>query len=550
MKSIIEARASRRQFLGGALAFGASSVLTACGVGTTSGGNSGSKAAPEIITAWPADVTTLDPVLGASSQDWELAFNIYERLVSPKFKSDGNGALVWDGLELQPQLADFTLDKDTATFKIRQGAKFYPTGNPVTADDVIFTIQRIFDLGMMSSNVSGIQKMEQIKKVDDRTITINMLGYNGQPITADLFTIAIFREPEYGIVDSVEVKKHVTSSDPTGTNWLKINPAGSGPYYIKSRTPGQSIELEAVPNYPAAPAYKQAIIQIIGSGSVLSLVKGGSVNLAVYGLTQNDVSSLSGDKSVSVIYAKAPEFTLLELGTNGGPFADKTVRQAVGYTVPYDEIISSIYDGHAVKMESYVTTDAAGYTPAWSKYTTDISKAKELMSQAGNPNVSVPLHFVNSDPTMQDIATLIKSNASQAGIEFVLTPQTPAAFQALITNRATKGQGSPDALLINWGSWIDDAALPVGYYSTKGGVNNYPMWSTPQLDQISSDETFAAPGAARDAAYKRAQEIAADGAALFPITQADRIAVLGSGMTDVSFAPEMALRYWTIKPSA
>jgi peptide/nickel transport system substrate-binding protein len=551
MKSVVGAKVSRRQFLGGAISLGVASALTACGVDTANGGgSSSSKAVDQIITAWPADITTLDPVLGVSSPDWEVAFNIYERLVSPKFIADGSGALVWDGLELQPQLADFTLDKDTATFKIRQGAKFYPTGNPVTADDVIFTIQRIFDLGAMTGNVSGIQKMEQIKKVDDQTITINMLGFDGEPITADLFTIAIFREPEYGIVDSAELKKHVTSSDPTGSNWLKSNPAGSGPYYVKSRTPGQSIQLEAVPGYSPAPAYTSAIIQIIGGGSVLSLLKGGSVNLAVYGLTQNDVNSLSGDKSVSVIYAKAPEFTLLELGTNGGPFADQTVRQAVGYTLPYDEIINEVYYGHAAKMQSYVTTDAAGYTPAWSKYTTDISKAKALMSQAGNPKVQVPLHFINSDPQMQDVATLIKSSASQAGIEFVLTPELPAAFQALITNRATKGEGSPDALLIKWGSWIDDAALPVLYYSTEGGdgVNNYPMWSTPQLDKISNDETFAAPSAARDAAYMQAQEIAADGAALFPITQASRVAVLGSDMTDVAFAPEMALRYWTIQP--
>ena len=65
---------------------------------------------------------------------------------------------------------------------------------------------------------------------------------------------------------------------------------------------------------------------------------------------------------MSVVYAKAPEFTLLELGTNAGPFANEAVRQAVGYTLPYNEIITSVYDGHAAKMESYVTTDAAGYT--------------------------------------------------------------------------------------------------------------------------------------------------------------------------------------------
>ncbi len=366
MKPIVEAAASRRQFLGGALALGTASVLTACGVDTKSssaGSGSSAAATQQVITAWPADVTTLDPVLGASSQDWEMAFNIYERLVSPKFTANGNGALVWDGLQLQPQLADFTLEKDTATFKIRSGAKFYPSGNPVTADDVIFTIQRLFALGMMTSNVSGIQKLEQVKKVDDQTVSINMLGFDGKPITADLFSIAIFREPEYGIIDSVEVKKHITKSDPTASDWLKNNPAGSGPYYIKNRTPGQSIQLAAVPGYSPAPAYKSATIQIIGSGSVLSLLKGGSVNLAVYGLTQNDVNSLSGDKSVSVVYAKAPEFTLLELGTNAGPFANQAVRQAVGYTLPYNEIITSVYDGHAAKMESYVTTDAAGYTP-------------------------------------------------------------------------------------------------------------------------------------------------------------------------------------------
>jgi peptide/nickel transport system substrate-binding protein len=554
MNSVFDVRASRRQVIGGFLALGTVSALAACAGETSAGsgasGAGGGDAATKIVTAWPADFTTLDPVTAAGPQDWEMNFNVYERLVQPKFTSDGKGAVVWSGVDLQPQLAAFTLKGDTVTFTIRDGAKFYPSGNPVTTDDVLFTIKRLFDLGQWSTNVSGIQSMDQITKVDDRTLSMKMTDFDGKPITASLFDIQVFREPQFGIVDSVELKKHVTSADPTGTEWLKGNVIGSGPYYIKNRTPGQSIELAVVPGYPTPPAYKSVTIQITGGGSVLSLLKGGSVNLAVYGLTQNDVDSLASDKDAQVLYAKAPEFTLLELGSNAGPFKDQKVRQAVGYAIPYDEIVKSVYGGHAERQSSYVTKDAAGYKPSWEMYTTDIAKAKSLLAEAGNPKVSVPLHFLNSDPQLQDLATLIKSSAAAAGIEFVLTPETPAAFSALINNRAGKGEGSPDALLTKWGAWIVDASLPIKYYSTSNGVNNYPMWSDPRIDQIVKKNLFAEPGAARDTAFGQAQDIAAEGAAMFPIAQASRLVVLRKGMTAVSFSPEMGTRYWTISTSS
>ncbi|MGC5249516.1 ABC transporter substrate-binding protein [Gordonia sp. DT219] len=548
MRSIGELGASRRQFLAGTLGLGATAVLAACGAGGGSG--SGGVGAKKLVTAWPADVTTLDPAVAASSQDWEIAFNVYERLVSPKWITGKDGTLTWDGLKIEPQLAEFTMEKDTTTFTIREGAKFHPTGNPVTADDVVYTLERTFALGRSGPlNGAGIQSMDQVSKVDERTVKINFLDYDGKPINANLYLLAVFREPPMGILDSVEVKKHVTPSDKTGSEWLKNNVAGSGPYFIEHRTPGSEIQLSAVPGYAPKPAYYGATIQVIGTGSVLSLLKGGSINFAVYGLTPSDVESVSSSPNLSVIYAKAPEFTLLELGTNGGPFADQAVRQAVGYTLPYDDIINSVYKGKATRIDSYVIEGANGYTPAWAKYQTDIGKATDLMRQAGNPKVTVPLHFLNSDPQMQDTAILIKSNAAKAGIEFVLSPKTPAAFQDLITQRATRGQGSPDALLIKWGSWIDDPATPVGYYTTTGGTNQYSMWTNPEVDKISKEQTFADLTPERAAAYKRAQEIVADAAPLFPIVQAQRPGVLAKGITGMSFSPEMALRYWTLKPA-
>jgi peptide/nickel transport system substrate-binding protein len=546
----IEFIPSRRQVLAGGAGLSMLALLTACGAqGSSSAGGSGST--DQLIVAWPIDADSLDPQNSSYSfEDWDLCCNLYETLVSPKFVPNGDGVMVWDGLDLEPELASsYTTNGDTATFHLDKTRKFYPTGNPVTADDVVYSMQRLFALQQQSSlNTAGIFSTDQIKKIDDHTVEMKFTDPDGKPIEVNGFQLAVFRWPNVPVLDSVEVKKHVTSSDPTGTNWLKTNTAGTGPYYVKSRTIGQQIELAAVPGNPRNPAYKNITITV--AGNVLSLLKGGSANLAVYGLTQEDVDSLASDSALQALYSKAPEFFMLQMGTDaGGPFSNELVRQAVAYTIPYDQIITSLFAGKTTKDLSVVTTGANGYYPAWAKYTTNIDKAKELMSQAGNPKVSAPLHFLNSDPTIESMAILIQSSAAQAGIEFVLNPMTPAAETALTTARAMTGKGSPDALLYKWGVWMDDPSITIGYFFTKGGVANYPLWSDPRVDAI-SNEWFGKPASAqRAAAYEEAQQIIANAAPIIPIVHADRVIVTAKGMTGATISPEMCMRYWPLKPA-
>jgi peptide/nickel transport system substrate-binding protein len=546
----VEFTPNRRQVLAGGAGLSLLALLDACSGSSSKGGSSGST--DQLIIAWPSDADSLDPQNSSYSfEDWDLCCNLYETLVSPKFVSNGAGVMVWDGLELSPELADsYTTTGDTATFNLSKTRKFYPSGNPLTADDVIFSMQRQFDLKKESSlTTGGILSMDQIKKVDDHTVKMNFTDDSGKPIEVNGFQLAIFRWPNMPILDSVEVKKHVTTSDPTGTNWLKNNAAGTGPYYVKSRTIGQQLELAAVPVHPRNPAYKKVTIQVVGNGSVLSLLKGGSVNLAVYGLTQTDADSLANDQALQVHYSKAPEFFMLQMGTDdGGPFSNKLVRQALAYAIPYDQIIKSLFSGKVTKALSMVTEGANGYDPAWEKYTTDLAKAKDLMSQAGNPKVSSPLLFVNNDPTLQSMAILIKASAAQIGVDFVLTPQTPAAQTALSTARATTGKGAPAAMLYKWGVWMDDPSITIGYFFTKGGYSNYPLWDNPRVDAISKKWFGTPPSAVRAADYKEAQQIIADAVPIIPIVHANRVVVTAKGMTGVTISPEMCVRYWPLKP--
>lgn len=545
----VEFTPSRRQLLAGGAGLSMMALLSACGVHSSSDGSSGSVA--ELIVAWPSDADSLDPQnSNYSFEDWDLCCNLYETLVSPNFVPNGQGVMVWDGLDLAPELASsYTTKGDTATFYLDKTRKFYPSGNPVTADDVIYSMQRLFALQKQSSlNTAGIFSMDQMKKVDDYTVEMTFKDPSGKPIDVNGFQLAVFRWPNLPILDSKVVRAHSSASDPTGTNWLEYNTAGTGPYYVKSRTIGQSIELAAVPGNPRNPAYKNVTIQVVGS--VPAVLKGGSANLGVYGLTENDDESLAKDSSLQVLYSKAPEFYMVQLGTDaGGPFHSELVRQAVAYTIPYDSIVSSLFDGTVTKDLSMVTVGANGYSPAWAQYTTNIAKAKELMAQAGNPTVSAPLHFLNSDPTIQSMAILIKESAAQAGIEFVLHPETAAAETALTTARATTGKGAPDALLYKWGVWMDDPSITIGYFFTKGGVANYPLWSDPRVDAISNEWFGKPPSAVRAAAYEQAQQIIADAAPIIPIVHANRVIVTAKDMTGVTISPEMCVRYWPLKPS-
>lgn len=527
-------------------------ALALAGCTSSSAPAAANRSVESIVTAWPADLTTLDPAGAASPQDFELAKNLYQGLVQVKFNETDNGSLLWDGLELAPALAEsWEMEGTTATFHLRDDATFYPSGNPVTAEDVRFSYERIFGTGSAGDlNNGGLQSPEQIVVLDEKTVQFNFTDRAGNPIPATPTLLATMRMPTTGIVDSVEAKEHATGDDPFAGEWLRNNTAGTGPYYVDSRTPGQQLVLKAVPGAVPEPGFDTVTIRVVNNGSISSLMRGGEINVGVYGLTQKDFNDLES-AGFTVDFQPTPEFTYLQMATEAGPLADEKVRQAIGYALPYDTIIDSVFFGRAERAESYVNLAAPGWTDAFAKYRTDVEQAEELMEEAGNPDVTVPLHYSNADPELEDMAIIIQDSLKEIGVNVEIRPEVPAAMSELIKNRAqvTPPTGDPDMLLVKWSAWIDDPKTPVGYATTTGGVNNYSLWSTPEVDAINQQYAFAPFSEERDAAYAKAQEIVADAAPLLPIAITGRTTVMAPGIEGASYSPEFGMRYWTLKPS-
>jgi len=171
------------------------------------------------------EFTTLDPGEIYELVPQEYVANTYDRLIRVDLKDparfNGDVAQSWavsaDGL--------------TFTFKIRSGLKFH-SGNPLTADDVAWSIQRtaLLDKGA-AAVLAGIgltkeNALQNVKKIDDSTISITT-----DQKYAPTFVLNVLGSWPASVLDRKLLEPHAKGND-FGNEWLKTNEAGSGAYKL------------------------------------------------------------------------------------------------------------------------------------------------------------------------------------------------------------------------------------------------------------------------------------------------------------------------------
>jgi peptide/nickel transport system substrate-binding protein len=518
--------------------------------GCSAAGSGGdAPAAPVAATAgWPIDATTLDPAAQQTDQDRELFMNVYQPLLDYEL-AEHDGIKVSQGLASTPTLAEsWKLDGSTATFTIRDGVEFYPTGNPVTAEDAVFSIGRALNgNGMTELNNSGIYDASQLVALDEKTLQITYTDAAGLPITATDLNLAALRIPYFGIIDSQEALTHATDDDPFASEWLAENVAGTGPYYVSARQPGQSIQLTAVPDvWSGEPDVQTVNIQVLNDANVSSLLRGGSLNVGLFGVGPNDATTLE-DNGFSVFHADTFEFLYLQLAEDRGPLADVRVRQAVANVMPYDALNEQVFEGRAKRALSFTSESSQGYTPAWEGYG-DVDAAKALMTEAGVDSISTTLTYSSELPSYESSAILIKDALAQIGIDVTLVPQTSAGMFGVILGRAAGDSvGENDGMVLhNLSVFIDDAKGPTSFWAMPGALN-FQRFEDPKIAELQNTYALNPLDDARAAAYAEVQEIAAADASFIPLLITGRTIVTSPDLSAPAFQPEIGVRYFELE---
>ncbi|AFH63953.1 peptide ABC transporter substrate-binding protein [Paenibacillus mucilaginosus K02] len=281
--------------------------------------------------------------------------------------------------DLDPDLAvgqpTFSEDKKEMTVKIRTDAK-YTDGQPVTADDVVFTYNVALSPDYKGPRKGVFEQLAKVEKVDEATIK---------------FT---FKQPFASFIDLMAyniLPKHILGETPVKdmdkAPFIK-QPVGSGPYKLEEWKQGQYLRLVRNENYYGGkPAVEKVTVKIIpDANSIMAQLQTGEVNastvpadnLAVieqYAKTSGKIKLQKGIKSSTYLY--------VAWNLTNPLFQDKKVRQALTMAIDRQGIVDGVQEGQGVIVHSQTPPTYWSYTENVPKFPFDAEKAKAMLAEAG-----------------------------------------------------------------------------------------------------------------------------------------------------------------------
>ena len=392
-----------------------------------------------IVMAWQIDdLISLDPQEAFEFSSNEVDGNMYDKLLKPDLK---------DPTKFHPVLAEkweTSSDGLTTTFHIASGRKF-SSGNPVTAEDVVFSLSRavimnkspafiISQLGMTKDNVA-----ERIIAPDPQTVVIKLTEK-----FAPTFLFYCVSANVGGIVDKKTVMQHQQGND-LGNAWLKTHSAGSGAWTLRAWRASESVALDANPHNPNPPKSKRLLIlhRPDSSAQYLALQKG-DVDIA-RNLSPEQIKSAEASNDFNVVKASKANVLYLAMNQKNANLAKPQVRQAIKWAIDYKLIATNITPNIFVVHQAFLPKGLPGALTDL-PFSKNVEKAKGLMNEAGLENgFEITLDVQNVSP-YADIAQALQSDLGAIGIKVRILP---AEFRQVITKTRARQH---ELALLRWGS--------------------------------------------------------------------------------------------------
>jgi peptide/nickel transport system substrate-binding protein len=328
------------------------------------------------------DIDGFNPFKIVEIPSYELMGLTYDYLVgfSPKDSSP------------VPGLADSWETSDdglTWTFHLNKDAKWHD-GKPVTSEDVAYTFRRILEeeQGLYIDYVSQIEKIET---PDKHTVV-----FKTKDPSVQMLSMLVYILP-----------KHIWEDVPADeTKTFKNEPAiGSGPFQAMEWKEGQSVRLEANPDYfRGAPHIDEIIFQLYDNDdTMVQALKNGEVDYIAW-FPINLFKSLENQEGIETNSAPDPGFTELgfnlyepspeaieefgapETSTGNPALLDPLVREAINWSIDEEELTQRILQGEGIPGSTLVPPALARYHLKLDESEIqgfDIERSKELLEQAG-----------------------------------------------------------------------------------------------------------------------------------------------------------------------
>ncbi|MBU4226401.1 MAG: ABC transporter substrate-binding protein [Chloroflexi bacterium] len=421
-----------------------------------------------------ATFTTWDPVKSFSTEAAYMG-NMYEQLL--RINPPGSAE------KFTPLLAErweSNADGTVWTFYLRPNVKFHD-GEPLTADAVKMSIEAAADHG----GASFIWWMlDSIEVVDDLTVKFNLT--TSAPI--DLIASSL-----YG---AWIVSPKALEAAAADENYFETGiEAGTGPYMLESYKADQEIVLTRFDDYWGGwqpGQFDKVLVVIVGEAiTQQQMLEGGQVDL-VTRIPNENLDTFRNNPNYTV-YVEPSFFNYVGFfNTLRPPLDNAMVRQALSYAIPYDDIITIAVKGLGTQSRGPVPAGVWPWSADVKQYTYDLTKARQLLADAGFPNggFSLKLTYAAENDAEAAFAPLIKDSFAQLGVDVTIEPMLWSQQWALSKSDPANAQDM--FLLLYWPTYSDAGSdnLWSMFYWTAKPFFNLSYWKNDQFMAL-VDEAIA-----------------------------------------------------------
>lgn len=337
----------------------------------------------------PGKVSSLDTsnIQGFQNEDTDLKWE--STLLEYKPKPDPTVpacSAVPSPSDLTPSalVKSFTISPDgkKIAFVLNSGVKS-SWGDVLTSADVKWTIDRFTAIDPVAQFVfytlAGFDKNDPITITSPSQFTLNLSAPH--TYSAELLTTLWFE-----IYDSTQVKKVASKSDPWGKNWLTTHIANFGPWQLDSFKPNVSVTYTRNPHQPATTGNitKVIVSSVADAGSRAQLLAKGEATITG-GLSFLQDKSLNGTSGVTVAPCPSQNQDFIGVNSKNQFLNNAKVRQAISMAINRAQLVSSVYQDYATASKAGISS-VYNPTDGTSNYVYNVSKAKQLLSDAGYPH--------------------------------------------------------------------------------------------------------------------------------------------------------------------
>lgn len=388
-------------------------------------------------------------------------------------------------------LESFEIAEDNAsvTLTIRTDVVFH-TGKTMTVDDVVYAIERAADpergFNLFAATSTLVAKVEPI---NDTQVLITLK----QPTAPSLITDMLVHQP-------------VLDMDKNNAESLSSEAASAGPYRVVEWRQGESLTLEAFPEWFGGQARTpNVVIKFFTSpAAAVSALASGALDLLAYPQAR-DASRLAADFEILSGYPGAATM-LLRVSTKTAPFDNKLVRQALQRSINRDRIVKEVLFGFGGAAYLPFGPNSPVQDPSVpDQLSYDLEAAKALLAQAPGLNKGIAM-VSGSDATGLLVLQILQADLASIGFELAIDQQDPATFNTRLVAGdfgVALGQAGGGQL-----------SVPRIVQNSLMRTSNNPLWpdGIPPADYSEGINALIAAGdeASRAAAYAKIRNVLID----------------------------------------